>query len=102
MNLDLSLFASRKTPVVMQSEAAECGLACLAMVAGHHGHRVDLRTLRSRHSISLRGSSLAELIRLAAELGLDARPLRVELEQLSQLRLPCLLHWRLNHFVVLV
>lgn len=102
MNLDLSLFASRKTPVVMQSETAECGLACLAMVAGHHGHRVDLRTLRSRHSISLRGSSLAELMRLAAELRLDARPLRAELSQLSQLRLPCLLHWRLNHFVVLV
>lgn len=102
MNLDLSLFSPRRTPVVMQSEAAECGLACLAMVAAHHGHRIELRTLRSRHSISLRGSSLAELMRLAAELHLDARPVRAELEHLSQLKLPCLLHWRLNHFVVLV
>nr|MBL8456974.1 peptidase domain-containing ABC transporter [Zoogloeaceae bacterium] len=102
MHLDLSLFSSKRTPVVMQSEAAECGLACLAMVAAHHGHRVELRSLRNRHSISLRGASLAELMRLAAELRLDTRPLRVELEHLAHLRLPCLLHWDLNHFVVLV
>ena len=99
-SLDFS--ASRRTPVILQSEAAECGLACLAMVAGHHGHRIDLATLRSRHGISLRGSTLADLMRLATHLNLSPRPLRLELEHLNQLRLPCVLHWDMDHFVVLV
>ncbi len=100
MNLDFS--AARRTPLILQTETAECGLACLAMVAGHHGHRIDLATLRARHAISLRGSTLADLMRLAAHLQLTPRPLRLELPHLPQLRLPCVLHWDLNHFVVLV
>ena len=39
--LDFAL--TRRTPVILQTEAAECGLACLAMVAGYHGHRIDRR-----------------------------------------------------------
>ena len=100
MNLEFS--THRRTPLILQTETAECGLACLAMVAGHHGHRIDLATLRARHAISLRGSTLADLMRLATQLQLTARPLRVELTHLPQLRLPCVLHWDLNHFVVLV
>ena len=90
------------TPLVLQAEAAECGLACLAMVAGHHGHDVDLATLRARHPQSSRGATLAELIRLAARLRLGARPLRVEIAHLDELAQPCVLHWSFNHFVVLV
>ena len=89
--LDFSF--TRRAPVILQSEAAECGLACLAMVAGFHGHRIDLATLRARHSISLKGSTLADLMRLGGQLKLAPRPLRVELSHLSQLRLPCVLHW---------
>jgi ATP-binding cassette subfamily B protein RaxB len=56
-------------PMVFQTEAAECGLACLAMVAAYHGLRIDLPTLRQRFSMSLRGATLAHLIRLADRLG---------------------------------
>ncbi len=56
---------SSRTPLILQSESAECGLACLAMIAGHHGHRIDLATLRARHNVSLRGSTLASLLQLA-------------------------------------
>ncbi|HMZ75529.1 MAG TPA: peptidase domain-containing ABC transporter [Rhodocyclaceae bacterium] len=94
-------FASR-TPLILQGESAECGLACLAMVAGHHGHRIDLASLRARHSLSQRGVTLADLMRIAGTLHLAPRPLRLEPEQLGQLRLPCVLHWDLNHFVVLI
>jgi len=97
--LDFSF--SRSTPVVLQTEAAECGLACLAMIVGHHGHRIDLATLRGRHAVSLKGSTLADLMRLAGNLHLSPRPLRVELEHLQELKLPCVLHWDFNHFVVL-
>lgn len=86
---------------ILQSEAGECGLACLAMIANSFGCRLDLGELRRRFAASLKGSKLASLIRYAETLGLNANPLRLELNELSHLRTPCILHWDLNHFVVL-
>jgi len=94
--------AGGRVPVVLQAEAAECGLACLAMVAGAHGLDTDLPTLRQRFSLSLKGVTLADLVRMADALQFNARALRAEPEQLGQVALPCVLHWDLNHFVVLV
>ncbi|MBX3636445.1 MAG: peptidase domain-containing ABC transporter [Rubrivivax sp.] len=91
-----------RVPVILQTEAAECGLACLAMVAGAFGLDTDLRTLRQRFSVSLKGVTLADLVRMADELQLNSRALRAELDELGQLQRPCILHWDLNHFVVLV
>ena len=88
-------------PLVRQTEAAECGLACLAMVASFYGHRVDLNTLRRRYPISLNGVTMRGLMQIATQLGLACRPLRLEIEDLPQLKLPAILHWDLNHFVVL-
>ena len=87
--------------MVFQTEAAECGLACLAMIAGHHGLNVDLPALRKRFSLSLRGTTLNHIIRFAGALDLTGRPLRVELEDLDCLKTPCILHWKMDHFVVL-
>jgi ATP-binding cassette subfamily B protein RaxB len=92
---------SRRLPLVTQSEAAECGLACIAMVAGYHGYEVDLLTLRQRFSFSSRGATLKNLVDVGRALGLSARPIKVELDDLRHLQLPCILHWNLNHFVVL-
>ncbi|MFN9031968.1 MAG: peptidase domain-containing ABC transporter [Betaproteobacteria bacterium] len=92
----------RRLALILQSEAVECGLACLAMVAGWHGYRTDLPTLRRRFSISLKGATLKQLIDIAGQLNLAARPLRLELDELAELKTPCILHWNLNHFVVLV
>jgi ATP-binding cassette, subfamily B, bacterial CvaB/MchF/RaxB len=86
---------------IYQSEAAECGLACMAMVASHHGHQLDLSALRNRYAVSLKGANLQHLIQLGDQLALAGRALRLELDELSQLKLPCILHWNLNHFVVL-
>ncbi|MCG8535287.1 MAG: cysteine peptidase family C39 domain-containing protein, partial [Pseudomonadales bacterium] len=102
MSSKLRFFHRNNTPIILQSEAAECGLACLAMVAGYHGHHMDLRSLRARFSVSLKGVTVAQLIKVAGELGLNTRPLRLEPEHLSGLKLPVILHWDLNHFVVLV
>jgi ATP-binding cassette, subfamily B, bacterial CvaB/MchF/RaxB len=97
----LRLSLRRKLPVLLQTEAAECGVACLAMVASYHGHAVDVATLRRRFTVSMRGATLAALMQLAARLGLETRAVRVELEDLARLRLPCILHWSFTHFVVL-
>ena len=91
-----------RVPMLLQTEEAECGLACLAMVATHHGLKTDLPTLRKRFSLSLKGATMMDLTRMAGQLQLTPRALRAELEHLPQLQLPCVLHWDLNHFVVLV
>jgi len=97
----LNFSARRSLPVIVQSEASECGLACLAMVASFHGHRMDLNTLRRQHQMSLNGVTLKSLVEIARHLNLTSRSLRVELEDLGRLKLPAILHWDMNHFVVL-
>ncbi|MDQ3445617.1 MAG: cysteine peptidase family C39 domain-containing protein, partial [Pseudomonadota bacterium] len=91
----------RRLPAYLQTEAAECGLACLAMVASYHGHKIDLNTLRRRHPVSLKGVTLRGLIQVANQLHFACRPLRFELTALKQLSLPAIMHWDMNHFVVL-
>ncbi len=90
-----------RLPMMLQTEAAECGLACLAMIAGYHGHRSDLTELRRRFGLSLKGATLKDIVGMADQLGLASRPVRLELEELRLLKTPCILHWDLNHFVVL-
>ena len=97
----LILGSARRLPLIRQTEAAECGLACIAMVASYHGHRIDLNTLRRQHPVSMKGATLRNLIQVAGHLHMAARPLRFELEHLRQLRLPAIVHWDMNHFVVL-
>ena len=98
---ELQFGARRRLPMFLQTEAAECGLASLGMIACFHGHRIDLAALRRRFTVSLKGATLAYLIQAAGRLHLAPRPLRLELEELVQLRAPCILHWDQNHFVVL-
>jgi ATP-binding cassette subfamily B protein RaxB len=90
-----------KVPIVLQTEASECGLASLTMVAQYFGYRADLPHLRRRFGMSQKGATLKDVMRVAEQIGLACRPLRVELAEMAQLRLPCVLHWDLNHFVVL-
>ena len=92
---------SRRLPMMLQTEAAECGLACLAMIASFHGHDVDLAGLRRRFSTSLKGATLARMMVMAGQLGFTCRPLKLDMDDLRQLKTPCVLHWDLNHFVVL-
>lgn len=86
---------------ILQSESSECGLASLAMVANHHGQKLALRDLRQRFPLSLKGANLGRLMSVAAQLGFQCRPLRLDLQEIDQLNTPCILHWDLNHFVVL-
>lgn len=90
-----------KLPLILQSEVAECALACLAMVANYHGHKVDLASLRRRFGTSLQGMKLGRVVDLASALGFNARVLRSEMGYLAKAKMPCILHWNFNHFVVL-
>lgn len=97
----LNLGSTGRLPLILQSEAAECGLACLAMVVSYHGHRIDLTTLRRRYPASLHGVTLRSLIEVANALDLACRPLRFEIEHIRHLSLPAIAHWDMNHFVVI-
>jgi ATP-binding cassette, subfamily B, bacterial CvaB/MchF/RaxB len=91
----------RRLPMTLQTEAAECGLVCLSMIATFFGYAIDPAELRRRYGLSIKGATLRELVAIADQLAMAARPVRLELEELPQLSMPCILHWDLNHFVVL-
>lgn len=97
----LNLTGMRRLPIMRQAEAAECGLACVGMVASFYGHRTDLATLRREYPISLKGATLKDVVEIAAQLKLGARAVRCEIEELKELRLPAILHWDMSHFTVL-
>lgn len=92
---------SRQLAPVLQSEAAECGLASIVMVARHYGHRINLAGLRQKYPPSVRGSTLEQLMAIASDLELAPRAVRLELDELDKLQKPAILHWDMNHFVVL-
>ncbi len=94
-------FSRPRLPLILQAESTECGLACLAMIAGYHGFRADMVALRTRYNMSSRGVAITTLIEVAEEMKLAARALRLEPEEARELVLPCILHWEMNHFVVL-
>lgn len=102
MNFQRTLFRPRKKlPLIMQSEVNECGLACLAMLCVYHGKLIDIVTLRSQFRMAAAGASVQHLLQAATGLELRGRALKLELGELSALRLPVVLHWDLDHFVVL-
>lgn len=92
----------QRIPMVHQTEASECGLACVAMVCGHYGKNIDLIALRQQFNLSARGATLAGIRGIAGQLGLDTRALSLDLDEITALKTPCILHWDFNHFVVLV
>lgn len=98
--LDFSL--TRKMPFFHQAESSECGLACLAMISSYYGLHKDLFSLRSRYMTPASGARLADVIQIAEDSGMLTRALSLEVSELKLLKLPCILHWDFNHFIVLV
>ncbi len=91
----------RRVPLILQSEAPECGIACVAMIASYHGLRTDLSAMRMRLSPSMKGVTLQHIAAIADTLKMSFRGVQAPLSALSKLRLPAILHWDMNHFVVL-
>ena len=88
--------------VELQSSRTECGLACLAMIAGCFDPSIDLLALRRRWPAHKHGLTMQGLSSYAADLGFLCRGLRCEPAALKDLRKPVILHWNMDHFVVLV
>lgn len=100
-NLWKRLFQQEKLPVLLQSENAECGLVCVCMIANYFGHKMSVNELRGKISLSSRGTDLNSLLQIGNTVDMSARPLRLDMNELPKLRLPAVIHWDMNHFVVL-
>lgn len=97
----LNFSLRKKTPVILQSESSECGIACLTMIAGFYGLDIDLFNFRQRYGSASQGASLLTLSKTAENVGLKSRALSLDLDEIRQLKLPCIIHWSMNHYVVL-
>lgn len=99
--LNLGFFSRGRVKLLRQTEIAECGLASVAMVAGYHGLKINLSSMRRRFAPSLHGTPLKTLMTIADRIGLAPRAVKLPLEELGNLHLPAVIHWDLNHYVVL-
>jgi ATP-binding cassette subfamily B protein RaxB len=98
----INIFQPRNTlPMIFQTEIAECGLACLAMIANYYGKFSDIRTLRGSLCMPAGGASVKHLQQAGLRLELQGRPLKLDLDDIGLLTLPVILHWDTDHFVVL-
>ncbi len=91
----------RRLPMIRQVERSECALACLGMILAFYGRPVPLSDVRAIAEGSLRGTTLTSLIATASIFQLVCRPVRLDMDEIGKLKLPCILHWSMDHFVVL-
>ena len=91
----------KKFPFIRQHDGMQCGVACLAMICQYYGKRYTLSLLSVMCSPTNEGVSLKAIADVADELGMDTLSTRLSENQLSEITLPCILHWNQNHFVVL-
>ncbi|GEA12822.1 peptidase domain-containing ABC transporter [Alteromonas sp. KUL49] len=98
----ISLRSNQRVPVILQAEAAECGLVCLNMIGHYYGDTRDMVNMRHQYSLSLRGASLKDIISIGSHMNFQCRALKLEMDDLTSLQTPSMLHWDMNHFVVLV
>lgn len=100
--VDLISYSGKKNvPLIMQSEVSECGLACLAMISTFYGYKINLSPLRKKVTLDSSGINLKQLMNVANQLHFSSRALQCSFNEIGQLRLPCILHWNMDHFVVL-
>src|SRR5580704_13983524 len=99
-SLDL-LQRKNKLPIIKQVQHSECGHTCVAMVSNYHGHNIDLFALREIEEPSMNGSTMLDIVKLLEKLKFNTRALRLEMTELKYVQYPVILHWNLNHFVVL-
>jgi ATP-binding cassette subfamily B protein RaxB len=92
---------TKRVPLILQSEMTECGLSCVGMISSYYGNRVNLPALRNKFHVSHHGMNLSDIVNVASQLQMTSRALQCELNELKDLSLPAILHWDLDHFVVL-
>ena len=91
---------SKKFPFYKQLDAMDCGPTCLRMVAKHYGKHYSLETLRRKSFIGREGVSMLGISTAAESIGFRSIGVHISFQQLAEAPLPCIVHWKQNHFVV--
>ena len=91
----------KKVRPVLQMEATECGAASLAMILGYHGKSVTLEELRRECGVSRNGVNAKSIVKAARYHGLETRALRASVDGAKTIRTPAIIHWNMDHFLVL-
>ncbi|WP_339386767.1 peptidase domain-containing ABC transporter [Vibrio caribbeanicus] len=97
----LNFSFTNKVPIITQNQISECGLACLSMIATYHGLKASIQSFRHNLLIGSHGLSLKELMDISGKVGFTSRPVQCEISEMKELKLPCIVHWGMDHFVVL-
>lgn len=90
----------RRYPFFAQHSASDCGAACLVMVSRYWGKRFSVNRLRDIANVDRNGASLRGLLTAAESLGFTTRPVKANLHQLAKQKLPAIVHWEGNHYIV--
>lgn len=89
-------------PFRKQHDVMDCGPTCLQMITEYYGKYYSLQTLRERSYLTRNGSSLKSISCAARSIGFQTKSAWMNWSQLiSNAKLPCIIHWNNNHFVVI-
>ena len=91
----------KKVRPILQMEKTECGAASLAMILAYYGKNVTLEEMRQDCSVSRNGVNAKNIVLAARLHGLNANPISIEAEDAEEIELPSIIHWNMNHFLVL-
>ncbi len=90
----------RRVSMMQQMSAVECGAACVAMILGYYGHHTSMEEIRDRTGVGRDGLSALDLVQAARSYGLRVRAIALQEPDLRDVRLPAIVHWAFNHFLI--